>query len=124
MRLTHRPEWHFGPVTSHNYALRILSDQPIASNPFPPRPPGFGPAGISSLVASIPLDLFGPQSDQWGAMKNTTTTKTPRTQRTEQQIVAAIEKLARELQDRNTRSRFLMAVQETKDRWNGKSDNF
>jgi hypothetical protein len=55
-------------------------------------------------------------------MKTTTTTKTPRTQRTEQEIVAAIEKLARQLQERNTRSRFLMAVQETKDRWNGKSE--
>ena len=57
-------------------------------------------------------------------MKNTTTTKTPRTQRTEQEIVAAIEKLVRQIPDHNTRSRFLMAVQETKDRWNGKSDNF
>jgi hypothetical protein len=57
-------------------------------------------------------------------MKNTTTKRTTRTQRTEQEIVAVIEKLARQLQDRSARSRFLMAVQETKDRWNGKSDNF
>jgi len=57
-------------------------------------------------------------------MKNTTTTKASRTHRTDQEILAAIEKLARQLQERNTRSRFLMAVQETKDRWNGKSDNF
>ena len=57
-------------------------------------------------------------------MKNTTTTKASRTHRTDQKILAAIEKLARQLQERNTRSRFLMAVQETKDRWNGKSDNF
>jgi hypothetical protein len=76
------------------------------------------------LVASISLDLLGRKSDQWGAMKTTTTTKTPSAQRTDQQIVAAIETLARQLQDRNTQSRFLMAVQETKDRWNGKSDNF
>jgi hypothetical protein len=76
------------------------------------------------LVLHIPLDLLGTKSDAWSAMKTTTTTKAARTARTDQQIVAAIEELARQLQDRNTRSRFLMAVQETKDRWNGKSDIF
>ncbi|MEO8592318.1 MAG: hypothetical protein ABI759_03265 [Candidatus Solibacter sp.] len=53
-------------------------------------------------------------------MKTTPTTKTPSAQQTDQQIVAAIEELARQLQDRKTQSRFLMAVQDTKDRWNGK----
>jgi hypothetical protein len=57
-------------------------------------------------------------------MNQPATTKTPRTQRTDQEIVAEVEKLTRQLQDHNTRSRFLMAVQESKDRWNGKNDNF
>lgn len=72
------------------------------------------------VVASIHLDHFGRKSDQWCAMKTTPTTKTPSAQQTDQQIVAAIEELARQLQDRKTQSRFLMAVQDTKDRWNGK----
>jgi hypothetical protein len=112
----HRRVLQAGGRRAHLPHQLVASNASLLARPAPAAA-GFFASGPIILLLSSATGVINR-----GAMKNAT--PTTKKQRSEQELVAEIEKLARQLQDRSTRSRFLMAVQETRDRWNRKSDSF